>query len=99
MALDSVTEEGAKYTATVDFANAGTKGRHWRRLEVWWGGLTPSASGRASLRSLRVAGALERILLADTDPGARLGGGDVLPSVSSSFKIKNFSVLDFRSTF
>ena len=62
------TEEGAQYTAAVGFVHAGTEDNHWRRLEVGWGGQTPSKSGRASPRSLRVASAAQRVCPADTDP-------------------------------
>ena len=61
-------EEGAQHTAAVEICLCGHRGQPLGRLEVGWDGQTPFKSGRASLRSLRVAGAAERIRLADTYP-------------------------------
>ena len=60
-------EEGAQHTAAVEICLCGHRGQPLGRLEVGWDGQTPFKSGRALLRSLRVAGAAERLRLADTD--------------------------------
>jgi hypothetical protein len=80
------TEEGAQHTAAVEICLCGHRGQPLGRLEVGWDGQTPFKSGRASLRSLRVAGAAERIRLAGADPS-----GGCSASGQQFFQNKNFS--------